>query len=519
MRPKMNPAVGLGFDGPMEHDIHAFLKGQKKASSPLGRVATKALGMGLGMQFTEEQWRRLSAPVQFVYKGSEIESQTKTANQIGPLLGDIPDHQSKSIKPPTMYVHSELTRGSANNPTTMKAEWVPLALNKQDVMEKRRTHIPDYPDKAIIPRATPPIFQPVPTPRKPAFLPSRTLNTPLNHVSYGNGHEPVEYSKQHHAPMGGSAFHQQLPQSVVTPNVSYGDFYAHRYGTRLSRPSTTKSQSRSQRGKRSSRQKPRIPRMKRTDQGPLPSSADIYPDDAQFDNGPPTFPSFEYENFRIREQNKHQDDAEAAGGPTAQWAAKVQEELRRQAEAEAQHNKYLQSQEVMHELEELIRSPGIHHPQNASYRQDVHQYANGHDNLDIGIDHNHSPIHINLPPPPELIRSPVISAAADEQRIILPSPPPPTTLNRHPPRFSVFDPNYYRTDDQVKASTLSESRPLSPGQLDGSRYGMQFWGIGLGDAWHPVKVEVGTRFRVRPREHAGWGGWQWVREHEVGNKG
>ncbi|KAF9692831.1 hypothetical protein EKO04_009078 [Ascochyta lentis] len=58
-----------------------------------------------------------------------------------------------------------------------------------------------------------------------------------------------------------------------------------------------------------------------------------------------------------------------------------------------------------------------------------------------------------------------------------------------------------------------ESRALTPAQLDGSRYGMKFHGIALGDEWELPKVgefSEGEAFRVRPREHDGWGGWEWA---------
>lgn len=61
-----------------------------------------------------------------------------------------------------------------------------------------------------------------------------------------------------------------------------------------------------------------------------------------------------------------------------------------------------------------------------------------------------------------------------------------------------------------------DERALSPGQEDGSRYGIRFWGLGYGDQWEVPKMncigEFGTteQFGVRPREHEGWGGWEWA---------
>ncbi|KAF1927796.1 uncharacterized protein M421DRAFT_175659 [Didymella exigua CBS 183.55] len=59
-----------------------------------------------------------------------------------------------------------------------------------------------------------------------------------------------------------------------------------------------------------------------------------------------------------------------------------------------------------------------------------------------------------------------------------------------------------------------DARALSPAQRDGSRYGIRFWGIGYGDSWEvgvAGTFEQSEQFRVRPREHEGWGGRQWAR--------
>jgi hypothetical protein len=57
---------------------------------------------------------------------------------------------------------------------------------------------------------------------------------------------------------------------------------------------------------------------------------------------------------------------------------------------------------------------------------------------------------------------------------------------------------------------LPEDRPLSPDQVSGKRYGVNFCGIGLGDDWKPPEVGEGEPFMVRPRDHEGWSGWEWA---------
>ncbi|KAF3048483.1 hypothetical protein E8E11_009347 [Didymella keratinophila] len=67
------------------------------------------------------------------------------------------------------------------------------------------------------------------------------------------------------------------------------------------------------------------------------------------------------------------------------------------------------------------------------------------------------------------------------------------------------------------AGLKGDERALTPGQEDGSRYGIRFWGIGFGDSWDLPRIGEleegmfgGEAFRVRPREHEGWGGLQWA---------
>jgi hypothetical protein len=51
---------------------------------------------------------------------------------------------------------------------------------------------------------------------------------------------------------------------------------------------------------------------------------------------------------------------------------------------------------------------------------------------------------------------------------------------------------------------LPEDRPLSPDQQSGKRYGVNYYGIGIGDDWTPPPAHESDPFRVRPRDHQGW---------------
>ena len=58
-----------------------------------------------------------------------------------------------------------------------------------------------------------------------------------------------------------------------------------------------------------------------------------------------------------------------------------------------------------------------------------------------------------------------------------------------------------------------DERALTPAQIDGSRYGIRFHGLAYGDQWELPKVgDFGESeaFRVRPRDHDGWGGLEWA---------
>jgi hypothetical protein len=77
----------------------------------------------------------------------------------------------------------------------------------------------------------------------------------------------------------------------------------------------------------------------------------------------------------------------------------------------------------------------------------------------------------------------------------------------------------------------SDVRPLTPGQIDGTRYGLRMFGIGINDSWEPPAIHSSRSnrvdlsretlsewdavpFRVRPRLHDGWGSWEWA--HRIG---
>ncbi|KAH6095687.1 hypothetical protein HBI65_107830 [Parastagonospora nodorum] len=199
----------------------------------------------------------------------------------------------------------------------------------------------------------------------------------------------------------------------------------------------------------SNRKRPRgYTRTKRTDQGPEPSAADIYPDDAHFKPNPQPF-----------RQNYFSP-------PT------------------------------------YIPSPPVVQPEDpVSWPTPAEVYTN----------EPKAPVPIPAHPPQlftprEIIASPTLhdrSAADNDVHSLLHDLPESSiktliTLNS-------FD-------------LVGDDRSLSPDQRSGTRYGLVGGGIALGDSWAPPRKEewgssaryMNEPFRVRPRDHAGWGGWEWA---------
>ncbi|CAO2651920.1 Nn.00g002030.m01.CDS01 [Neocucurbitaria sp. VM-36] len=113
----------------------------------------------------------------------------------------------------------------------------------------------------------------------------------------------------------------------------------------------------------------------------------------------------------------------------------------------------------------------------------------------------------------------------------------------HSPVFSIFENHARPTEQDINAADnevlamiselphvqvptllkfgavdlICDDRPLTPGQADGSRYGMKYHALGLGDAWSCPHANEEESFRVRPRNHDGWGGWDWALKHGWGD--
>jgi hypothetical protein len=193
-------------------------------------------------------------------------------------------------------------------------------------------------------------------------------------------------------------------------------------------------------------------RPKRTDQGPEPSAADIYPDDAHWTPSEPIRQYFAPLPYPPPQQ-QHQQQPRLQEQSATSWPTPAEV--------------YMQNSQP----------PAVAHSRQKFPAQPFNVFE-GH-----------------------VAPSEADKSASDEEVCTLldqlPDPTIDTLLH-----FGAMD-------------LLAEERPLTPLQTTGSRYGLQFNGIGLGDPWKPAVAPArhgwdnSEPFRVRPRDHEGWGGWVW----------
>ncbi|KAF1918409.1 hypothetical protein BDU57DRAFT_198216 [Ampelomyces quisqualis] len=214
----------------------------------------------------------------------------------------------------------------------------------------------------------------------------------------------------------------------------------------------------------STRRRPRgHTRTKRTDQGPEPSAADIYPDDANWKSGPPC----------------HHQSLDARMG-FEYMAARPQEEVLRPDDSKS----WPTPAEVYTHKSRIPVAPLAHIPQVSGRAHQVFERtpqkpAHAPQVFDVFSSHSY--------PSTEDIRAAdcEVLSLIDE----LPEPTITTLIN-----FGAFD-------------LIADDRPLSPGQKSGKRYGLNFYGVGLGDDWKPPPVAMNEPFdphMIRPGYDTVW---------------
>ncbi|KAL1798892.1 hypothetical protein ACET3X_002929 [Alternaria dauci] len=236
------------------------------------------------------------------------------------------------------------------------------------------------------------------------------------------------------------------------------------------------------------------PRARRTDQGPEPSNADIYPDDASFMPRRPSYqpePSSFLQGYVLDVPSTRQFRAEDA----VVWPTPA-EVYRQKLDSPPRHSVFARNTSFIENREPERWSP----PAASSMSQYMLQFGQP----------SH-PLALRFSPP-------------------APSPSPPFDIfaGHYPPTYD----DIHETDAEIECLLAilpdifdldlpempCDERPLTPGQTDGTRYGLAFHGIGIGDRWNCPDVREGEPFRVRPRDHEGWGGWQWAIDNGWGNE-
>ncbi|KAI4660045.1 uncharacterized protein J4E79_005847 [Alternaria viburni] len=244
------------------------------------------------------------------------------------------------------------------------------------------------------------------------------------------------------------------------------------------------------------RPRPRaLTRTKRTDQGPEPSHADIYPDDANFMPRRPSYQAEPTERFQgfmpapLPERPFHAENTVVWPTPAEMHAQKPNNQQRRSG--------FPRHVPAFESPAPVVRwSP----PEPSSMAHYMQQFG----------EPSH-PFAFTFPAP-------------------APSVTPPFDIfeNHHAPTYA----DIHETDAEMECllgilpdlfdldlpEMPSDARPLTPGQNDGTRYGLKYYGIGLGDTWACPAAREDEPFRVRPRDHDGWGGWQWAIDKGWGNE-
>ncbi|KNG45465.1 hypothetical protein DDE82_004250 [Stemphylium lycopersici] len=226
-------------------------------------------------------------------------------------------------------------------------------------------------------------------------------------------------------------------------------------------------------------------RTKRTDQGPEPSAADIYPDDAF--QMPPPQPSVRRRSSYAPEPATRFQQPRGLDAP-APRALHVEDVISWPTPAEL----YTQHQQRNPERNSPLRHStlaGNTTAPNQSYAQD------------------HPPPHPPVSSLPTILSflnqtSPPVSRLSSPPSSFLPSFSFPTTTTTPP--LEIFANHTYPNATDISAADAevdmllsilprifdlelpnlpSDGRPLTPGQQDGRRYGLRFYGLGLGDEW------------------------------------
>jgi len=207
-------------------------------------------------------------------------------------------------------------------------------------------------------------------------------------------------------------------------------------------------------------------RGKRTDQGPEPSVADIYPEDANYTPRRPSHrldPAVPFHFLKSSpppQPQFHVEDPVSWPTPAEMYALKPQKP------------------QTPRSLVQLFEQ---------QFANQAHAAAPAAP-LDIFEDHSYP--------------SKVDFDSADDDVTVL--------LSSIPNLFYQEDEDQIQAQEQDTIVLSCDTRSLTPQQLSGVRYGLRYFGISLQDIWKCPEAKEGEPFRVRPRNHEGWGSWEWA---------
>ncbi|KAF2710254.1 hypothetical protein K504DRAFT_255167 [Pleomassaria siparia CBS 279.74] len=513
------------------HNASSVLFDQTAMSQPKPEALKKTSNVD-GVRFTETEWEKLGPPTTPLDKNPTAENSVKFVNQLRALDVPVSDDRKSSrrflVAGTDTNRRTGITHGLSGMGNIPKG---PKAMNGHSRIKQRQAHVSHVSEEAAVPAGYLSAFRTT----QAATLPNNTplLNGQPTHCTSPQV-QPGGYHNRPTVPIG-----SQLPSQYCNTD------------TQLRRPSTANSVHRSGTRARGRRPRSRVhTRSKRSDQGPMPSEADIYPDDAGFGqratqvapyhSPPPKYGHVGYvgqtgKGFALPGNQTYGDvypplPSRRASGPAV---SALSEHLREQAahiaavakgeeqrvRDEAAHRKAFEDEELCYQMaavaqgrerdeaayRKAVEEEEIHYQETACWTTEQNGICY-EEFLELAQREGTTPWNVMAPPqilhhpsPTRLIipdflletTSPVYDRGGEDSELVS-----PRTILGH--------------TSTPTSGIVPDERPMSPGQESGSRYGLRFWSIGLSDEWCPPKVEKGTKFRVRPLEHAGWGGQEWA---------
>lgn len=384
---------------------------------------------------------------------------------------DTKDHVSLETDPTAAFQNTPPNQQLARNLDTRSVSGPSGGFNTADSTASSQSATPVSLHKRRTSQGTPGREPQPSTPFSPGLAFPPLSSQPTKTPTTAGAHErAASYTSN-----GASSW--RVPRGAASP-------YMRIYNTPLTDFLTPVSRSgRHRRGNRAGAKKSRTPRFKRTDQGPMPSNADIYPDDTLYEHGQS---GTQFGMVGHLQKHENLNDFGLTMIPEELEAERVG--LQRAPNFET--GSFYLNEGFMDGPSTQNNGPDPYSPQQEarpklhafpSYlREELNAVATELNATTEGIVDGISDLHI----------SPLTSRTEDGRST--------TTCSKEnecgdrTPRATV------RADGHAKRPLASLRELLDPDQVDGSRYGLEFWGIGLhmvgGSVWMPPEKKSGTAF-------------------------